>query len=320
KAQGDLVIDKVHGIVGDCDGIKRVFTLIEKAAKTAVNVLISGESGTGKELVARAIHFHSQRASRPFIRVNCAALPETLIESELFGHVRGAFTGAVRDRKGRFAQAQSGTILLDEVGALPLASQAKFLRVLQEKEFEPVGSSESVKVDVRVIATNNSDLAMAVHDGVFREDLYYRLSVFPIAVASLRERREDVPLLGDHFLRKYVHLNRSVRHISPEALKIMVEYHWPGNVRQLENAVQHALIVETTNVIQHISLPLPLRSSAALTTADSQPQRLRDKIIGYERQLILDALAQSYGRKKKAAQLLGIDPKNLSHLLHKHHL
>jgi transcriptional regulator with GAF, ATPase, and Fis domain len=308
-------------LIGHSEKIRALCRRIGQVAPTDSTVLIQGESGTGKELVAQAIHFHSHRQHAPFIKVNCAALPEMLIESELFGHVRGAFTGALRDRKGRFAEADSGTILLDEIGSLPLASQVKLLRVLQEKEFELVGSSTTVKVDVRVIASCNIELAQAVHKGTFREDLYYRLNVFPVSVPPLRERKEDVPLLAEHFLRKYAHIGkRQIDRISPEALKAVAEYDWPGNVRELENAIEHALIVETTNAVQLSSLPVQLNGGGDLKTEISESLPFRKKLCLIEKQTIQDALARSNGMKKKAAQLLGIHPKNLSHLLRKHGL
>lgn len=307
-------------LVGLSGKICEVCHRIGQVAVTDSTVLIEGQSGTGKELVAKAIHFQSRRAHKPFMKVNCAALPNTLIESELFGHVRGAFTGAIQDRKGRFAQANGGTILLDEIGSMPLTSQSKFLRVLQEKEFEPVGSSTTVKIDVRVLATDNSDLAKAVHHGIFREDLYYRLNVFPIVVPPLREYKQDVPLLAEYFLRKYAPMNRKVSSISPEAIKVMVNYHWPGNVRQLENAIQYALIVETMNTIRRSSLPIQLNTPAPLTNPESQSLRLREKLNLYESQLIQEALTQSEGKKMQAAKLLGIHPKNFSYLLRKHAL
>lgn len=309
-------------LIGQSERIREVCRRIGQVAPTDSTVLIQGKSGTGKELVAQAIHFHSQRANKPFIKVNCAALPETLLESELFGHVRGAFTGAVRDRQGRFAQADGGTILLDEIVSLPLASQAKLLRVLQEKEFDPVGSSTTIKMDVRVMASDNLDLAQAVHQGTFREDLYYRLNVFPIVLPLLCERREDVPLLVEHFLRKYAHLqNPQMRDVSPEALQAMIAYSWPGNVRELENAIEHALIVETTNAIQLSSLPVQMSYrgiSESNENTDALP--LRERLRFVEKQMIQDALNRSHGVKKRAAELLGIHPKNLGQLLRKHKL
>jgi transcriptional regulator with PAS, ATPase and Fis domain len=307
-------------LIGKSERIRNVCRRIAQVASTDSTVLIEGESGTGKELVARAIYYHSRRVQKPFIKVNCAALSETLIESELFGHVRGAFTGAVRDRKGRFAEGDGGTILLDEIGAMPIASQAKFLRVLQEGEFESVGSSTNLKVDVRVVATHNSSLVDAVHKGTFREDLYYRLCVFPIIMPSLKEREEDIPLLVEHFLRKYSHLNREVVNISSESLEICMDYKWPGNIRQLENAIQHALIVETTDTIKPQSLPFTPDHASIKSREEGQQLPLREKLNLYEKRLILEALTHSKGVKNKAALLLGVNPKNLSHLLNKHQL
>jgi transcriptional regulator with PAS, ATPase and Fis domain len=312
---------ELPNLIGQSEKIREVCRRIGQVAPTDSTVLIQGESGTGKELVAQAIHFHSCRSNGSFIKVNCAALPETLIESELFGHVRGAFTGAICDRKGRFAQADGGTILFDEIGSMPLASQAKLLRALQEKEFEPVGSSTTVKVNVRVIASDNIDLAQAVRKGTFREDLYYRLSVFIIVLPPLRERREDVPLLAEKFFRKNAHLsNHDLHCVSPDALKALVDYDWPGNVRELENAIEHALIVETTNTIELSSLPLHVNCGGTLKSEEMDSLPLRERLHRAEKQMIVGALARSNGVKKRAAELLGIHPKNLSHLLRKHGL
>ncbi|RMD92836.1 MAG: sigma-54-dependent Fis family transcriptional regulator [Calditrichaeota bacterium] len=306
-------------MIGHSEKIREVCRRIGQVASTDTTVLIEGESGTGKELVARAIHLRSPRAGKPFIKVNRAALPEPLIESELFGHVKGAFTGAIRHREGRFSQARGGTLLLDEIGSIPLASQAKLLRVLQEKEFEPVGSSKTLRAEVRVIATN-ANLIAAVEAGTFREDLYYRLSVFPIYVPPLRERSEDIPVLAEYFLRKYNYLNQKVRDISAEALELLVNYRWPGNVRQLENAIHHALIVEGTTTIRPSSLPGCIHETRISPTSAPQPVRLREKLNAYEKQLIQQALALSEGKKNKAARMLGIHPKNLARLLRKHNL
>lgn len=232
-------------IIGQSEKIRDVCRLIGSVAKSNANVLIEGESGTGKEIIANAIHAHSHRCCGPFVKVNCAALTETLLESELFGHVRGAFTGAVRDRHGRFKQADGGTILLDEIGSMSPAGQAKLLRVLQEREFEPVGSSVTTSVDVRVLASTNTDLVKTVSDGEFREDLYYRLNVFSISLPSLRERKEDIPLLGKYFVQQHAKtVRKDIGSIAPEALSLLLQYDWPGNVRELENAIEHAVIVE----------------------------------------------------------------------------
>ncbi len=311
----------VPNLVGKSDKMRAICRQIGRVAPTDCTVYVQGESGTGKELVAHAIHFHSVRASRPFVRVNCAALPESLIESELFGHVRGAFTGAVRNRAGRFAQAEKGTILLDEVGSLSLVNQGKLLRVLQEREYEPVGSSLSQSANVRVIATDNHDLGQMVHTGTFREDLFFRLNVFTISMPALRERLEDLPLLLEHFLEKYVHLSPArAPDVSREALLLMQNYHWPGNVRELENAIQRALIVATSGLIEPTNLPLPMPRSVPLLSHAGKGLCLRERLRRCEKQAIEEALARCEGVKKSAAQLLGIDPKNLSHLLRKHGL
>ena len=224
--------------------------------------MIQGESGTGKEIVANAIHAHSHRCRGPFVKVNCAALTETLLESELFGHLKGAFTGAIRDHRGRFKQADGGTILLDEIGSMPLSGQVKLLRVLQEHEFEPVGSSVTTSVNVRVIAATNVDLEKAMSEGKFREDLYYRLKVFEISVPPLRERKEDIPLLSQHFLHQYTQsLRKEIRALAPETLAVLIEHDWPGNVRELENAIEHAVIVQKGQVILPSSLPMNLSKS-----------------------------------------------------------
>jgi len=309
-------------IVGRSVKIREVCRRIGSLAKTDVTVLIQGESGTGKEVIANAVHAHSQRGRAPFVKVNCAGLTETLLESELFGHVKGAFTGAIRDRLGRFKQADGGTIFLDEIGSMSLAGQAKLLRVLQEREFEPVGSSVTIKVNVRVVAATNSDLAKAVTEGRFREDLYYRLNVFPISVPPLRERKEDIALLASHFLQQYARaLNKRIPTLAPETADLLVRHLWPGNVRELENAIEHALIVEQGPVILPVSLPMNLAGphGAASGNAVSEPG-LRDKLNVVERQILIEALARANGIKKRAAAMLGVDARNLPYLLKKHHL
>lgn len=307
-------------LVGSSKPLRDLCLSIGRVAPTDSTVLILGESGTGKELVAEAIHLHSKRCAQPFLKVNCAALPEALLESELFGHVRGAFTGALQERKGRFEEAERGTILLDEIGSLSPAGQAKLLRVLQERTFEPVGSSATRVIDVRVIAADNRDLACAVREGSFRQDLFYRLHVFPLQIPTLRERREDIPFLCEHFLLKYARLHHPpIREIAPEALHAMMQYDWPGNVRELENTVQHALIVETSSAIQLSSLLVLAPNTTALLPS-SENLTLRERLLRCEKQALQEALALSNGVKKCAAHMLGIDPKNLSHLLRKHAL
>jgi len=314
---------ELSGIVGRSERIRNVCRLIRSVARSDATVLIQGESGTGKEVVANAIHLHSRRRRGPFVKVNCAALTESLLESELFGHVKGAFTGAIRDRRGRFKQADGGTILLDEIGSMPLSGQATLLRVLQEREFEPVGSSQTLPVDVRVIAATNTDLAKAVAAGTFRADLYYRLNVFGIQVPSLRDRAEDMPLLAQHFLRRYSQsLEKRIREISPNALTALLAHDWPGNVRELENAIEHAVIVEAGPVIQPASLPTNVTADWASQQADdaSPEPGLRERLTLVEKQILLETLQRANGIKKRAAEMLGIDSRNMPYFLRKHRL
>jgi transcriptional regulator with PAS, ATPase and Fis domain len=307
-------------LIGQSAGIRDVCRRIGAVAKSDVTVLIQGQSGTGKEVVAEVVHAHSRRSRGPLVKVNCAALAESLIESELFGHVKGAFTGAFRDRQGRFRQASGGTILLDEIGSMSLAAQAKLLRVLQEQEFEPVGSSSTVAIDARVIAATNTDLANAVAAGRFRADLYYRLNVFPLHLPALRERKEDIPLLAQHFLQLHAgRQGRSVQSLAPQTLQFLSVHDWPGNVRELENAIEHAIVIEESSAVQPSSLPL-LVAERGVETQCSHELRLRERLHAFEKQALLDALARANGVKKHAAALLGVDARNLPYLLHKHQL
>ena len=310
-------------IIGQSEKIREVCRLIGSVAKSNANVLIQGESGTGKEIIANAIHAHSHRCCGPFVKVNCAALTETLLESEFFGHVRGAFTGAVRDRHGRFKQADGGTILLDEIGSMSPAGQAKLLRVLQEREFEPVGSSVTTSVDVRVLASTNTDLVKTVGEGKFREDLYYRLNVFSISLPPLRERKEDIPLLGKYFVQQHAKtVRKEIGSIAPEALSLLLQYDWPGNVRELENAVEHAVIVEKGPAIRPSSLPMNLAQSGAMEGAPEPAVEpgLREKLNLLEKEILLEALSRAQGIKRQAAAMLHVDPRNLPYLLRKHDL
>jgi transcriptional regulator with GAF, ATPase, and Fis domain len=310
-------------IIGQSEKIRDVCRLIGSVAKSNANVLIQGESGTGKEIVANAIHAHSRRCCGPFVKVNCAALTETLLESELFGHVRGAFTGAVRDRHGRFKQADGGTILLDEIGTMSPAGQAKLLRVLQEREFEPVGSSVTTSVDVRVLASTNTDLVKTVSEGKFREDLYYRLNVFSVSLPPLRERKEDIPLLGKYFVKQHAKtVRKEIGCIAPEALSLLLQYDWPGNVRELENAMEHAVIVEKGPTIRPSSLPMNLAQSSAMESAPEPAVEpgLREKLNLAGKQILLEALSRAHGIKRQAAAMLHVDPRNLPYLLRKHDL
>lgn len=292
-------------IIGNSNKMQAVFDLIAQVSGSDATVLIRGESGTGKELVAHAIHYNSPRADKPFIKVNCAALPETLVESELFGHERGAFTGAFSARKGRFELAQGGTIFLDEVGDFSPATQIKLLRVLQEREFERLGSTSTIKVDVRVIAATNRNLEELMERGLFRQDLYYRLNVFPIHIPPLRERKTDILLLADHFVEKYSAANRkNVRRITTPAIDMLMSYHWPGNVRELENCIERAVLLTTDDAIHAQHLPPTLQTAEASDT--SFKGTLQAALENVERDLIVDALKTARGNMAKAARALGI--------------
>jgi len=292
-------------IVGNSKGMQIVYDLIAQVSKSDATVLIRGESGTGKELVAHAIHFNSLRASKPFIKVNCGALPESVVESELFGHEKGAFTGAIATRKGRFELAHGGTIFLDEIGDLSPTTQIKFLRVLQEKEFERVGGTQTIKTDVRVITATNRSLEELIEEGRFRQDLYYRLNVFPIHIPPLRERKTDIPLLADHFVEKYSKANhKTIRRVSTPAIDMLMSYHWPGNVRELENCIERAVVLSSDHVIHGHHLPPTLQTAEASGTAHEGT--LDGTLENVERDLILDALKAARGNKAKAARSLGI--------------
>ncbi len=307
-----------YGIVGRSRAVEELLRKIELVARSKSTVLITGETGTGKELVARAIHARSAQRDMPLIKVNCAAIPEALLESELFGHVKGAFTGATANRRGRFALADGGTIFLDEIGTLGLPVQAKLLRVLQEREFEPVGSERTESVDVRVIAATNRDLRAMVADGRFQEDLFYRLSVIPIELPALRERTEDVPLLVEHFLQKHAQrVGRRIDGIEPAAIERLSAYHWPGNVRELENAVERAVVLAAGPVIDAtaISMAEPLGGAAA---AGLPSVRLHANVEWAEQESVRRALRQAGGVKKDAAEILGISQRALSYYLGKY--
>lgn len=300
-------------IVGCSSRIREVCRLIGLVAKSDATVLVQGESGTGKELVAEAVHCHSRRSRGPLVKVNCAAIAESLLESELFGHKKGAFTGAIRDRRGRFAAADRGTLVLDEISSMPLAGQAKLLRVLQAKEFEPVGDSRTLRVNVRVVAITNLDLIKACRSGKFREDLYYRLSAFPIAVPPLCKRKMDIPLLARHFLKRFsVSLKKHVRDIELEALSVLMDYDWPGNVRELENAIEYGVIIEKSDRLRTASLP------DKFGPPRPREPSLRLRLQAVERQILLETLSQANWVKSHAARLLGIDRRNLAYFLKKH--
>ena len=290
-------------IIGNSSPLRQVYEQVTQVARTNTTVLLRGESGTGKELIAHAIHYNSLRADKPFIKVNCAALPETLIESELFGYEKGAFTGAQGRKKGRFELAEGGTLFLDEIGDLNVSTQIKLLRVLQEREFERLGGTETIKVNVRLIAATNKDMEKAIAEGQFREDLYYRLNVFAIFMPPLRERKSDLLLLADHFLEKYARAHgKSIKRISTPAIDMLTSYHWPGNVRELENIIERAVLVCETNVIHGHHLPPTLQTAEGSGTVTRLS--LEGAVEAYERDIIQDALKTTRGNRKRAAKLL----------------
>ncbi len=301
---------KPANIIGNSSEMQEVFNLIPQVAKSDTTVLIRGESGTGKELMAHAIHYESRRARRPFIKVNCAALPETIIESELFGHEKGAFTGAISARKGRFELAHGGTLFLDEIGDLSPATQIKLLRVLQEKEFERVGGTRTIKTDVRIIAATNRDLEKLMAENQFREDLYYRFNVFPIHIPPLQKRKTDILLLADFFVEKYSRANhKNIRRISTPAIDMLMAYHWPGNVRELENCMERAVLLSNDDVIHGHHLPPTLQTAEASGTTINRT--LRETLNSIEKETIQDALKSSRGNAAKAARALGLTERQM---------
>jgi Nif-specific regulatory protein len=306
-------------IIGKSHAMRAIYDLLAQVAPSDTTVLIRGESGTGKEMVAQAVHYSSPRADKPFIKVNCAALPETVIESELFGHEKGAFTGAIATRKGRFELADTGTIFLDEIGDLSPAMQVKLLRVLQEREIERVGGSRTIKIDVRVIAATNRPLEELLQKNLFREDLYYRLNVFPLHLPPLRERKSDILLLADHFIEKYnKKTHKNVKRIATSAINLLMSYHWPGNVRELENVVERAVLLANNDVILGIHLPPSLQSAESTGTAPTAT--LEETVDRIERELILDALKSSKGNYSKAAKALGITERIMGLRIKKYNL
>lgn len=303
--------------VGVSEAWQQVLELVRAAAPTDAGVLILGESGTGKEEVARLIHRQSGRADRSFVRVNCAAVPVELFESEFFGHRKGAFTGAFSDRDGRFRVADRGTLLLDEIALMPLAAQAKVLRVLEDGLFERVGDTHPTQADVRVVASTNADLQLETEEGRFRQDLYYRLNVMTIEIPPLRERKEDVVVLASSFLKDFSsRLGKRIKAFEPETLAVLHSYRWPGNVRELRNAVERAVILEETEKIRPASLPLQIRE----VPAPRNTLNLRQALAAEERRLLREALRVANGVRREAARLLGIDERNMSYFLKKHDL
>ncbi|HXH07901.1 MAG TPA: sigma-54 dependent transcriptional regulator [Vicinamibacterales bacterium] len=314
-------------IIGRSPAMQAVFQLIQTIAPTTSTVLITGESGTGKELVARAIHFNSPRRDHPFVAVNCGALPETLLESELFGHVRGAFTGAETNKKGLLEVAEKGTVFLDEIGEMSPMMQVKLLRFLQDRRFRRVGGTEEIEADIRVIAATNRDLARLVAEGRFRDDLFYRINVIPVRLPPLRERVEDIPLLAEHFLQKYAaQMGRPVAGLSPAAMRCLRGYRWPGNIRELENAIERAVALETSTTIQPSSLPEPVQ--AGVTPAAERPPLelpeegfdLERHVEAIEREYIAEALRRAGGVKTRAADLLGMSFRSFRYYMKKYNL
>ncbi len=308
------IADRYQNIIGKSTRMRQVFELIQSTADARSTVLITGESGTGKELVARAVHYTSSRRDKPFIKLNCAALPENLVEAEMFGYEKGAFTGAVRQHKGRFEMAHTGTLLLDEISEMPQGLQAKLLRVLQEKEFERIGSGMSIEVDVRIIATSNRNLKEAIQQKIFRDDLYYRLNVIPIHLIPLRERMEDIPLLVNHFIDKYnVENHKGISGVDDSVMRLLLSYHWPGNVRELENYIERAVVTTSNNILNKDDFPKELALG-----------KLSDEVIRFdggltlaegEKFLILKALERFSGNKTKAAEALNITPRTIRNKL-----
>jgi DNA-binding NtrC family response regulator len=308
-----------YGIVGRSRAMEDVIKCAELVAQTKSTVLITGETGTGKEMVARAIHHRSAQRDMPLIKVNCAAIPDTLLESELFGHVRGAFTGATMTKRGKFALADGGSIFLDEIGTMSTAIQAKLLRVLQEREFEPLGAERTQHIDVRVVAASNRDLKQMVSDGKFQEDLYYRLNVIPIVIPPLRERRDDIPVLVDHFVEKHKQrTGKRIERVADDVMHLLQQYEWPGNVRELENTIERAVVLATGSELTQASISL---LGATSTPSPGLPSlRLHQNIEWVERETIRRALEQSGGIKKDAAEQMGISQRALSYYLAKYRI
>lgn len=304
-------------IIGSSGPIRNMYEQMAQVASTNTTVLVRGESGTGKELIAHAIHYNSPRANKPFVKVSCAALPDSLIESELFGYERGAFTGAEQRKKGRFELAEGGTLFLDEIGDINLSTQVKLLRVLQEREFERLGSTDTIKVNVRLLAATNKDMERAIAAGTFREDLYYRLNVFSIFVPPLRERKADLLQLVDHFLEKFSREHhKQIKRISTPAIDMLMSYHWPGNVRELENTVERAVLMCDGQVIHGHHLPPSLQSAEASGTVTRVS--LADAVAGFEKDLIQDALKSTRGNRAKAARLLDSTERVLNYKVKKY--
>jgi transcriptional regulator with PAS, ATPase and Fis domain len=302
-------------VIGSSAAMRNIFTQIMKVAPTDSTVFITGESGTGKELIATSIYEHSLRKGKPFIKINCVAIPEGLLESELFGHERGSFTGATNQKKGKFEIADGGTLFLDEIGDMPLATQAKILRVLQEKEFERVGGSVPIRVDVRFIAATNKKLPKMIKDGLFREDLYFRLNVFSVFLPALRERMEDIPLLANYFLNNFKKKNK----LSPQVLQLFIGYSWPGNIRELKNVLEQASVLADKDSIEPQHLPDIINRQGLMSITDNSNRNidLDDKLMIMEKEIIINALKMTGGIQVKAASILGINQRSLWHRIKK---
>ena len=316
-------LEKRYGfdnIIGKSKPMQKIFELIRLAAPSKSNILVLGESGTGKELVAKAVHHHSRRAGGPFVTVNSGSMPHDLLESNLFGHVKGAFTGAVQAKKGLFEVASEGTIFFDEIGNIPIETQAKLLRVIQEKEFMRLGGVETLKVDVRLVAATNADIEEMVRNSELREDLYYRLNVITIELPPLRRRTEDIPLLARHFLQRYAEENEKPPHdITPQAMTLLMDYPWPGNVRELENVIERAVVLSTGDVVDVDLLPPVVREPRHLPeeaiAAPLNGLSFKEAVASYERQLIVQALKSSNGVQKRAAETLKVKPTTLHEMM-----
>jgi len=309
--------NRIEEIVGNSSRMEEVFAMVHKVADSEATVLLRGESGTGKTMVARALHYNSERKSEPFIVVNCSALPETLLESELFGHEKGAFTGAQARKSGRFELAGSGTLFLDEIGEMSLSMQVKLLGVIQERTFQRLGGVEALTSRARLVAATNRNLEEAVEDKIFREDLYYRLNVFPIYLPPLRERRTDILLLAEHFLEKYNKKNeRSIYRISTSAIDLLIQYHWPGNVRELENCMERAVLICEESSIKNYHLPPTLQAPGSADTLKFLS--LTDAVENFERELIIEALKQNNGHQTKAAKYLNTTLRIINYKIHRY--
>ena len=309
----------IHNMVGTSNAMQEVYRLIEQVSNSNATVVIRGESGTGKDLVAHAIHYNSLRSHKPFVKVNCTALPDTLLESELFGHEKGAFTGAIDRKIGRFEMANGGTIFLDEIGDFSLNLQVKLLRVIQFKEFERVGGVETIKANVRIVVATHKDLEKEIKEGLFREDLYYRINVFPIFLPPLRERTDDIMLLADKFLEKFALENRKrILRISTPAIRMLTSYHWPGNIRELENCIERAVLLCNEDVVRSEHLPPSLQMVDQ--TEHREKRTLTEVIENKERELIVDALKKTGGHQKKAAFELGITERMLGYKIRKYNV